>query len=159
MVLFIAAAVLPLLALLVGSTPNPSRSYSLWSRDDPQFPASPPSCGLCAQNYNDIQLCMTLVPVVANFSEVISNPGSFVDVLTCACSSTFNATFPQCVDCFQNTNQQSFLNESDPDAVLAGLTKVCAFERAVGVGNNAVDSRPLFASTLGAMVLMLASVW
>ncbi|KAF7369805.1 hypothetical protein MVEN_00313100 [Mycena venus] len=160
MVLFIAVAALPLLALLVGASPYASWDASLRRRNDtePQFPSSPPSCG----NYDNIKLCITVIPVVANFTTVIANPGSFVDVLTCGCSDTFNATFPQCVDCFEDTNQQAVLNISDPDAVLTGLTKVCALERSIGIGKNGalVNSMPLFSLGLGAaVVLMLGNAW
>ncbi|KAJ7353126.1 hypothetical protein DFH08DRAFT_855995 [Mycena albidolilacea] len=162
MVLFIAA--LPLLALLVGATPYSSRDASFWRRQndttEPQFPASPASCGVCSQNYDSIKLCISVIPVVANFTTVIDNPGSFVNVLTCGCSDTFNTTFPECVDCFENTNQQAVLNMDDPDAVLTGLTKVCAFERALGIHNSApVNSMPLFTLGLGAVALVLGTVW
>ncbi|KAJ7270641.1 hypothetical protein B0H12DRAFT_1093219 [Mycena haematopus] len=158
MVLFIAVAVLPLLALLVAASPYNDASLRRRNASDPDFPSSPPSCGLCAQNYSSIELCITVIPVVANFTTVLDNPGSFVDVLTCGCSTTFNITFPECVDCFENTNQQDVLNMDDPDAVLTGLTKVCALERSVGIGNGAlVNSMPLFSVVLGAVVLMLGS--
>jgi hypothetical protein len=54
MVLFIAVAALPLLALLVGGSPSPFMDASLRRRDandtvEPQFPASPASCGVCSQ--------------------------------------------------------------------------------------------------------------
>ncbi|KAJ7827885.1 hypothetical protein B0H14DRAFT_2813120 [Mycena olivaceomarginata] len=151
MVLFIAA--LPLLALLVGATPHSSRDASFWRRQndttEPQFPASPASCGVCSQNYDSIKLCISVIPVVANFT-------TLVNVLTCGCSDTFNTTFRT----FENTNQQAVLNMDDPDAVLTGLTKVCAFERALGIHNSApVNSMPLLTLGLGAVALVLGTVW
>ncbi|KAJ6463545.1 hypothetical protein C8R45DRAFT_1026124 [Mycena sanguinolenta] len=160
MVLFIAVAVLPLLALLAAASPY--SDTALWRRNTttPDFPSSPASCGLCAQNYSSISLCISAIPVVANFTTVIENPGSFVDVITCGCSPTFNVTFPECVDCFENTNQQSALNISDPDAVFTGLAKVCALEHSLGIGNGAlVNSMPLFSLGLAAVVLLLGNTW
>ncbi|KAF7373627.1 hypothetical protein MSAN_00573100 [Mycena sanguinolenta] len=189
MVLFIAAAVLPLLAFIVAASPYSDAALRRRNDTTPDFPSSPASCGLCAQasapfspylspnstlahvyvplplnpglNYSSIELCITVIPVVANFTTVIENPGSFADVLTCGCSPTFNITFPECVDCFENTNQQQFLNISDPDAVLTGLTKVCELEQSVGIGGNGalVNSIPLFSLGLGAVVLMLGNAW
>ncbi|KAJ7852979.1 hypothetical protein B0H13DRAFT_2083467 [Mycena leptocephala] len=146
MVLFIAVAAVPLLALLVGGSPSPFMDASLRRRDandtvEPQFPASPASCGVCSQ----IKLCINVVPAAANSTTIIDNPGEFFDLLTCGCSSTFNTTFRA----FENTNQQAVLNMSDPDAVVTGLEKVCAFERALGINKNA----------LGAMTLMLVNAW
>ncbi|KAJ7730259.1 hypothetical protein DFH07DRAFT_849206 [Mycena maculata] len=144
MVLFIAA-ILPLLALLATASPHPSRDNSLQLRqddsDDPQFPASPASCGECEENYDSIKLCISVAPVMANFSTVIANPGSFISVITCACTEPFKSTFPQCVDCFENTGQEAVLNMSDPDDVIAGINKVCALESAVfGIGSSSSSS-------------------
>ncbi|KAJ7092480.1 hypothetical protein B0H15DRAFT_175437 [Mycena belliarum] len=141
MVLFIATAALSLLALAAAS-PYPPRDASLRPRTnitdtDPQFPSSPPSCGPCQQNYQAIKLCVSVVPVMANFSSVISNPGSFINVISCACSEPFKSTFPQCIDCFQKTGQEALLNMPNPDAVIDGTNKVCALEAAIfGVGST-----------------------
>ncbi|KAJ7756339.1 hypothetical protein B0H16DRAFT_1721934 [Mycena metata] len=141
-----AAAVLPLLALRVAGSPAPASfgELSLQRRDDtpePQFPSSPATCGQCQQasmqNYDNIKLCMSLVPIMANSSTVIANPGSFIDVLTCGCTEPFKSTFPECVDCFENTNQDAVLNITDVDAVTQGLAKVCALEGAIfGIGDS-----------------------
>ncbi|KAF8192801.1 hypothetical protein K438DRAFT_1829691 [Mycena galopus ATCC 62051] len=158
MVLFIAAAVLPLLAILVGASPYKEASLRRSNVSDPDFPSSPASCGQCAQNYSSIELCMTVVSSVVNFSTIIDNPGSFTDILTCGCSPTFNVTFPECLDCFESTNQTALFGIDDPADTLTGLTKVCDFERSVGIGNGAlVNSMPLFSLVLGAVVLMLGN--
>ena len=39
-------------------------------RDYPVFPAQPPSCPLCAQNYANIDSCAQAAPVLANVSMV-----------------------------------------------------------------------------------------
>ncbi|KAJ7161054.1 hypothetical protein C8R46DRAFT_1106369 [Mycena filopes] len=139
MVLFIA--VLPFLAFVLASpAPTPLGTTSVWSRDDtpePQFPSSPASCGQCQQNYDNIKLCMSLVPIMADSSTIIKNPSDFIAVLTCSCTEPFKSTFPECVDCFQNTNQDAVLNITDTDAVMQGLTKVCALEGALfGIGTS-----------------------
>ncbi|KAJ7222206.1 hypothetical protein GGX14DRAFT_540341 [Mycena pura] len=182
MVLFMSLAPLPLLVLLASGSPSPrpARDVVLLSRDsEPQFPSSPSTCGVCQQNYDAIKLCLSVVPVMANFTSVITNPGSFTDTITCACSDPFHSTFAPCIDCFEQTNQTSFLNMPDPVAVVNGLNKVCALEGAVfGIGvsssivapasatqasdnnsNGAIASRPFSSSSLllGAAVLLLGS--
>ncbi|KAJ7042956.1 hypothetical protein C8F04DRAFT_58290 [Mycena alexandri] len=100
------------------------------------------------QNYDNIKLCMSLVPIMANSSTVIANPGSFIDVLTCGCTEPFKSTFPECVDCFENTNQDAVLNITDVDAVMQGLTKVCALEGAIfGIGTSSSTTSANVAST------------
>ncbi|KAJ6578793.1 hypothetical protein DFH09DRAFT_1148327 [Mycena vulgaris] len=144
MVLFIAVAGLSLLALATAS-PYPSRDISGSLRlrtdssdsDDPRFPDSPASCGLCQQNYDSIKLCISVVPVMANSSTIISNPGSFINVISCACGDTFKSTFPQCVDCFEKTDQEALLNIASTDDVFTGINKVCALEGAIfGTGST-----------------------
>ncbi|KAF7297299.1 hypothetical protein MIND_00963100 [Mycena indigotica] len=118
-----------------------ARIYSLRSRsaalyrdgnsDDPQFPASPASCGVCQQNYQSMKLCLQQVPVMVNFTTVIQNPGSFADVIICACRDPFHSTFGPCVDCFQQTNQERFLLTDNPNAVINGINKVCGLEGAL----------------------------
>ncbi|CAK5271087.1 unnamed protein product [Mycena citricolor] len=103
---------------------------------DPQFPASPSSCGVCAPKYDQMRVCINLAPVLSNFSTIISSPGKFVEVLTCACADPFVETFPDCVDCLKQTGQLSALNMSDPDGVVVGLEKACQFEAALGINST-----------------------
>ncbi|KAJ3526860.1 hypothetical protein NM688_g8208 [Phlebia brevispora] len=106
---------------------SPSDSY-LQRRTDPQFPAQPPSCPICAQNYSSISSCAQAAPVMANFSMIIFNPGAFIDVIKCACTDTFQSVYPQCVDCFEQTNQTAYLNTSQANlpSVLSGMQSICA---------------------------------
>ncbi|TFK71202.1 hypothetical protein BDN72DRAFT_749567, partial [Pluteus cervinus] len=97
----------------------------------PNFPDSPPSCPICAQNYADIDGCAQACPVLANFSMVIFNPGAFIDVIRCACTDTFKAVFPQCVDCFIQTNQTDVIETDNLPAVLSGVQKICSLGSAV----------------------------
>ncbi|KAF7307864.1 hypothetical protein MKEN_01146900 [Mycena kentingensis (nom. inval.)] len=140
MLVFIALAYLG--SFIASASPAPA-AMALVRRTDtdtdsttPQFPTTPASCGICQQNYPAINLCMREVPVMANFTSVLSNPGSFVDVVTCACKDPFHASFGYCVDCFQRTDQDSFLNTDNVADVITGIDKVCALGDSVfGAGN------------------------
>ncbi|KAF8900612.1 hypothetical protein CPB85DRAFT_1228340, partial [Mucidula mucida] len=79
-------------------------------------------------DYGNIQNCAEACPVLANFTMIIFNPGAFVDVIQCSCTETFQAVFPQCVDCFQATNQTDVLSTNDLPSVVAGMRQICALE-------------------------------
>ncbi|TFK48201.1 hypothetical protein OE88DRAFT_556213 [Heliocybe sulcata] len=103
------------------------RSVPLFARtEQPYFPSDPPSCPICEANYSQISSCAQAAPVLANFSMIIFNPGAFVDVIKCACTDTFQSVFPQCVDCFTQTNQTDVLNTPDLPSVVSGMRNVCA---------------------------------
>ncbi|THV03514.1 hypothetical protein K435DRAFT_774907 [Dendrothele bispora CBS 962.96] len=97
-------------------------------RTDPTFPPDPPSCPICQQNYDRISNCAEAAPVLANFTEIIFNPGAFINVIQCACTETFQSVFPQCVDCFVNTNQTQVLDSPDLPSIVSGMRQVCALE-------------------------------
>jgi len=119
------ASVSPVLSL---SLPYSNGSPTLQRRDTPYFPPDPPSCPICEINYWNINSCAQACPVLANLSMVIFNPGAFIDVLKCACTDTFQSTFPQCVDCFGQTNQTWVYGEDDSlPAVVNNLRDACAF--------------------------------
>ncbi|KAF8521086.1 hypothetical protein BU17DRAFT_75502 [Hysterangium stoloniferum] len=111
--------------LLSHSPPCP---LTLVERTDPTFPASPPSCPICAQSYPSISSCAAASPVLANFSQIIFNPGAFISIIECSCTDTFQSAFPQCVDCFQQTNQTAVIASQGADlpSILSGLRSVCA---------------------------------
>lgn len=46
-------------------------------------------------------------------SQMIYNPTRFIEVIQCACTDTFQSAYPQCVDCFTQTNQTAFLAPQD----------------------------------------------
>ncbi|KAL4244378.1 hypothetical protein ABKN59_010534 [Abortiporus biennis] len=101
----------------------------MFMRTYPTFPDQPPSCPICAQNYDNINSCAEAAPVLANFSMIIFNPGAFIDVIKCACTDTFQSTFPQCVDCFVQTNQTQWLEPpEDLPSIVDGMRKICAIE-------------------------------
>ncbi|KII90081.1 hypothetical protein PLICRDRAFT_108554 [Plicaturopsis crispa FD-325 SS-3] len=124
----------------------PGRS-SLEPRTDPVFPSSPPSCPLCAANYSQINSCAQAAPVLANFSMIIFNPGAFIDVIKCACTDTFQSTFPQCVDCFSQTNQTDVLQTPNLPAVVDGMRKICSIESSLLGGAATADGEATPTST------------
>lgn len=129
--ILLSAFLLSFLGILVLATPTIRSSddfLSLQRRVDPYFPDTPASCPICAQNYNSINGCTAAAPVLANFTNVIFNPGAFIDVIRCACTDTFQAVYPQCADCFIKTNQTDVLNcnAQDLPGVLAGMRRICS---------------------------------
>ncbi|TCD67734.1 hypothetical protein EIP91_011976 [Steccherinum ochraceum] len=123
-----------LVALFPLSLASPLFGSSLAKRTDPVFPDQPTSCPICAQNYPNINSCAQAAPVLANVSEILFNPGAFIDVIKCACTDTFQSAFPQCVDCFTKTNQTDVLNTPDLPSILSGLRSICALESSL-IGN------------------------
>lgn len=52
------------------------------------------------------------------------NPLEFLSVINCACADTFQSAYPQCVDCFEHTNQTVFLepeNGANLSSVITGM--------------------------------------
>lgn len=49
--------------------------------------------------------------VFQNASSIFNSPWSYISVIKCACTDTFQAVYPQCVQCFQMTNQCQYLGE------------------------------------------------
>jgi hypothetical protein len=92
----------------------------------PYFPDDPPSCPKCEEHYSELDSCAQAAPVLANVSMILFNPGAFIDVIQCACTVTFEAVFPQCVDCFQRTDQNDVIDCPDLNAVVKGMRDVCA---------------------------------
>ncbi|KAI0056649.1 hypothetical protein BV25DRAFT_1831970 [Artomyces pyxidatus] len=148
----ISTALFSLLLLILGSSvfayPSLSQSSSesfLRVRQDagtaePYFPATPASCPICEQNYPSISSCAAACPVLANFSLVLFNPGAFYDVIKCACTDTFQSVFPQCADCFEQTNQTDVLNAPNLPAVVSGVRQVCSFASSILGNASNVDN-------------------
>ncbi|KAJ3904690.1 hypothetical protein F5879DRAFT_801187 [Lentinula edodes] len=122
-------------------------SIFLRQRDvDPTFPSSPASCPICEANYSSIQNCAEASPVLANFTTIIFNPGAFIAVIQCSCTETFQSVFPQCVDCFEQTNQTDVLGAPDLPSVLQGMRNICALESTL-LGSAAATDGELPSST------------
>ncbi|KAI0028484.1 hypothetical protein K488DRAFT_22229, partial [Vararia minispora EC-137] len=91
----------------------------------PSFPSDIPSCVTCQVNYGSISSCAAAAPLLANFTMILFNPGAFIKLIECACTDTFQAAYPQCVDCFERTNQTALLNNTNLSGTLNGLRTVC----------------------------------
>lgn len=113
---------------------------------DPYFPDQPPSCQLCAQAWPSIDSCCDAAPLFANFTSIIMNPLPFIDVIECSCTDTFKSAFPQCVDCFQMTNQTDVLQSDNLPAVISGMRTVCGMMSTL-VGSVASTNRELPSQT------------
>jgi len=148
----------PLLFIVSYASPhgNPrsdigAADHALFLRADPVFPNQPPSCPICSRNYWNINSCSQAAPVLANFSMIIFNPGAFIDVIRCACTDTFQSTYPQCVDCFILTNQTQFLDPSTDGqnlpAVVDGMRRICALQSVLLGGAATADGQVTPTST------------
>ncbi|PWY98553.1 hypothetical protein BCV70DRAFT_201868 [Testicularia cyperi] len=91
----------------------------LASYGPPKFPADIPSCPKCEADYGSLSNCMGAASVFANATSIFNNPMAYINVIRCACTDTFQSVFPQCVDCFQNTDQCYYLG-TDPQGTGAG---------------------------------------
>ncbi|KAL7412159.1 hypothetical protein BDY24DRAFT_416345 [Mrakia frigida] len=122
----------------------------------PTFPEEITSCRVCSQNYESLNSCMEAAPLFADVSAILFNPLAFIDVIQCACTETFQAVFPQCVDCFEKTNQTYYLTSqsdtTDAGSFVTGLREVCGLASAllggVAVANSEVYSAAATAAAL-----------
>jgi len=134
---FLITAFISLFLIAFSSTPSvlaypsPSSSPPLWllarQTQQPYFPDTPASCPICAQSYPSINSCAQDATALANVSMVIFNPGAFIDVIKCSCTDTFQSAFPQCVDCFEKTNQTGVLNTTNLPSLVNSIRQVCSF--------------------------------
>ncbi|KAI0289788.1 hypothetical protein B0F90DRAFT_699330 [Multifurca ochricompacta] len=133
------------------SSSSTSRRLTLVSRQsvEPYFPDTPVSCPICARDYPSINSCAQAAPVLANFTSVLFNPGAFIDVIKCSCTNTFQSTFPQCVDCFEQTNQTAVLDTPDLSSLVNNIRKVCAFASSIlgNVSNTNGETTPTHSTT------------
>lgn len=120
MVLFIAT-ILPLLALLAAASPYPPRDALQLRQDagDPQFPASPASCGLCQQV--SLPPWISSSPSAAGHTSTpdvmpISDPFSFAEL------RQYKALYVRCTrhgelqhgtGNFSDVSRSSFMNPTD----------------------------------------------
>ncbi|GAA5838175.1 hypothetical protein JCM3766R1_001848 [Sporobolomyces carnicolor] len=106
----------------------------------PYFPQDIASCQTCQPGWDGISSCAKAAPAF-EFPELAKlNPASFYNAIKCGCTDTFNSAYPQCVDCFVQTNQcQEFLgvpSEHNATNILDGIRNVCGFASAL-IGNVA----------------------
>ncbi|KAG9085725.1 hypothetical protein FRC07_013318, partial [Ceratobasidium sp. 392] len=89
----------------------------------PYFPEDPPSCPKCQADFDNINSCADASAALADPQSIILNPAGFYDLIKCSCTDTFQSAFPQCVDCFIQTNQTSILdaNSADLPSIVSGM--------------------------------------
>ncbi|GAA6040479.1 hypothetical protein JCM8097_004569 [Rhodosporidiobolus ruineniae] len=150
---------------LPAPTPTATASLALAARvyepgvSVPYFPPDMPSCVACEPQWSGINSCAMAAPAFQNWQNVRSflslhgersideplaslsraqmlyNPLSFVSAIKCGCTDTFNSAYPQCVDCFVQTNQcEQYLgvpSEQNASSILDGLRNVCGFGSAL----------------------------
>jgi len=118
----------------------------------PYFPDTPASCPICAKGYPSINSCAQAAPVLANLTTVIFNPGAFISVIKCACTDTFQSTFPQCADCFELTNQTAVLDTPNLPSLVNNIRQLCASESSILGNASNSDGETTPSPTRGATV-------
>ncbi|GAA6024047.1 hypothetical protein JCM10207_004503 [Rhodosporidiobolus poonsookiae] len=97
----------------------------------PYFPSEIASCVVCQPEWSSISSCAESAPAF----QMIYNPLSFVAAIKCACTDTFSSAYPQCVDCFVQTNQcEEYLGVPSLEgasSILDGVRNVCGFGSAL----------------------------
>lgn len=101
----------------------------------PTFPAQYASCPKCEANYSKISSCAQASSAFQNGTTVFSDPTKYYSIIKCACTDTFQAVYPQCLDCFQHTNQCWYLG-TDPQgsgapAIISNMRSICALGSAL----------------------------
>ncbi|ORY76526.1 hypothetical protein BCR35DRAFT_280386 [Leucosporidium creatinivorum] len=114
--------------------------------DVPYFPTDIPSCGVCEPSWSSISSCAAAAPAFESWMNMIYNPAAWYAVIKCGCADTFQAAYPQCVDCFVQTNQcEQFLgvpSDSGASSILDGIRNVCGLGSAIlgGVATSQVSA-------------------
>jgi len=140
------------------------RDWDLEERDvalekrDAYFPDYPPSCQICEQHYSEIDSCANASVVLADIQEVIFAPLQFLTVIECACTDTFESYYPQCVDCFEQTNQTCFLepaNGGNLSSIVTGMRQICALGSSIfghvgSVNSELPGQTPITVASAGA---------
>ncbi|KDN39844.1 hypothetical protein K437DRAFT_270171 [Tilletiaria anomala UBC 951] len=123
----------PTPAFIAGRDDQPSVPLS--QLGSPTFPPQYPSCRKCQKSYSSISSCMEASSVFANATSIFNNPLNYIAVIKCACTDTFQAVYPQCVDCFQHTDQCWWLG-TDPKGtgapqLVTNIRQICGFGSAL----------------------------
>ncbi|KAM0746268.1 hypothetical protein T439DRAFT_141813 [Meredithblackwellia eburnea MCA 4105] len=108
--------------------------------DVPYFPSDIQACTICEPQWSTISSCALAAPAFQKFSEILTDPATFISLIKCGCTDTFQSAYPQCVACFVQTNQcQQFLgvpSESGANSIVDGMRNVCGFGSALLGGGN-----------------------
>ncbi|KAL9932392.1 hypothetical protein V8E36_008871 [Tilletia maclaganii] len=120
----------------------------------PSFPAQFASCPKCEDKYSSLSSCMEASSVFRNATSIFNSPLSYIAVIKCACTDTFQSVYPQCLDCFQHTNQCYYLG-TDPQGtgapdIISNIRNICGFgsgllggaATANGVNGTGIASQP-----------------
>ncbi|EST07892.2 hypothetical protein PSEUBRA_003017 [Kalmanozyma brasiliensis GHG001] len=118
-------------------------SVPLSSLGPPRFPSDIPSCPKCEAQYSSLSSCMGASSVFANATSIFNDPIAYINVIRCACTDTFQSVYPQCLDCFQRTDQCYYLG-TDPqgtgaDKVVSNLRSICGLGSALLGGVASVN--------------------
>ncbi|TNY19502.1 hypothetical protein DMC30DRAFT_442605 [Rhodotorula diobovata] len=113
--------------------------------NQPYFPAGIPSCVACEPEWSGISSCANAAPAFEDWKSMLFNPISFVDAIKCSCTDTFSSAFPQCLDCFVQTNQcEEYLGvpslEANTSTILDGIRSICALGSGIFGGVAASQS-------------------
>lgn len=112
-----------------------SPSVPLSSLGPPNFPSDIPSCPKCEERYSSLSSCMGASSVFENATSIFNDPIAYISAIKCACTDTFQAVYPQCLDCFQRTNQCYYLG-TDPQGtgannVITNIRQICGLGSAL----------------------------
>jgi len=95
------------------------------------------------------------------------SPLLFIDVIQCACADTFQSAYPQCVDCFEQTNQTGFLepsNGANLSSIVTNIRSICALGSAIFGGVASANSQlpgqtPITVASAGAALRKAGNVF
>lgn len=101
----------------------------------PNFPPDIVSCQKCEPDYPKISSCAQASVAFQNGTTIFSDPTKYYSIIKCACADTFQAAYPQCLDCFQHTNQCYYLG-TDPQgtqapSIITNMRQICALGSAL----------------------------
>ncbi|KAG8771925.1 hypothetical protein FRC12_003346 [Ceratobasidium sp. 428] len=137
--------------------PTAVADVQMHKRTTPYFPEYPPSCPKCQAEFDNINSCAEASEALADPRSIILDPVGFYDLIKCSCTDTFQSVFPQCVNCFVQTNQTAVLNydTADLSSVVSGMRQVCSLASTllggVASANSQVASSTLSAPTTSAI--------
>lgn len=110
-------------------------SVPLSSLGPPSFPSSIPSCPKCESQYSSLSSCMGASSAFANATSIFNNPIAYINAIKCACTDTFQSVYPQCLDCFQRTDQCYYLGTDSQGTgagnVISNMRSICGLGSAL----------------------------
>lgn len=97
----------------------------------PTFPSQYTSCQKCEPEYPKISSCAMASSAFQNGTTIFSDPTKYYSIIKCACADTFQAAYPQCLDCFQVSQRRQRTSErrladTHPPSPLSHSTRINA---------------------------------